>query len=353
MDASVKQTQSVGGDSHQFGRQMTMHDLVQRVAQIGCWEIDANSDRAWWSDELQRILEAPKGRQQPTSKELVGLLTPPGSRVVAAAVAAAIKNGTPFDLDVRIVSLKGRPLWLRVVGRLDQDLSGATFLSGLVQNITDQHLREQAIVDGPRQVRRRITLDLHDGLGSKLVEIETLLAALAAGAHAEGSPIAARLDLLMERVRDAAGICRSVAHGLAPVTQQCGGLMPALEELATRARFADDAEVVLQWRGADAVQLPDATAEHLYQIAQQAVMNALRGHARRIVLDLAVQRRELKLSICSSAAVAKAEGTAVPRAESAVGFMRHRARLMGGVLRITNGREGGIRVTCVLRRGRA
>jgi signal transduction histidine kinase len=353
LDANVIQSQVVGSDPHRLGRQTMMLDLVQRVAQTGCWEIDVNSDRAWWSDELQRILEVPQGEYQPTSREFVGLLTPRGSHTVAAAVAAAIKSGTPFDLDVQVLSMKGRPLWLRVAGRQDRDVSGGTQLFGTVQNITDQHLLEQAVVDGPRQVRRRITLDLHDGLGLKLMEIEALVAALGAAARADGSPLAARLDVVADRVRDAVGACRAVAHGLATVTQQHGGLIPALEELAARARLAENAEVVLLWRAPGRLALPNETVEHLYQIAQQAVMNALRARASRIGIELAVQRRELKLSISSSGAVgADAADAAAPRAEPAEGFMRHRARLIGGALRVTD-HDGGLRVTCVLRRGRA
>jgi signal transduction histidine kinase len=351
LDANATLTPIVGDDPHRLARLTTMLDLVQRVAQIGCWEIDVDSDRTWWSDELRRILEVPPDDYQPTTDEFVGLLTSPGPQIVGAAIAAAIKHGTPFDLDVRVLSVNGRPLWLRVVGRQEPVSSGRARLVGIVQNITDQHLLEQAIVDGPQQVRRRIAADLHDGLGLKLMETEALLGALCATARADGSLLAARLEVVVARVRDAARVCRSVAHGLAPVTQERGGLIPALEELAARARLAEGAEVALQWRGADRLALPAAAAEHLYQIAQQAVMNALRHRARRIELDLAVQRRDLRLSIASSGA--DVGDAAAPRAESAVGSMRHRARLIGGALRITTGREGAIRVTCVVRRGRA
>lgn len=325
-------------------------DLAQRIAQFGCWEMDVRSARVWSSAELQRILEVSQGNYQPTVKEFVGLLTPPGSQILAAAVDAAIKHGTPFDVDVRVLSVKGRPLWLRVVGHSDAKWPDGARLYGVVQNITDQHLLEQAVVDGPRQVRRRMTLDLHDGLGMKLMEIEALLGGTCATAHGDSSPIAARLEQILERVRDATGACRSLAHGLTPVTQQCGGLIPALEELATRARVAENVGVTAQWRGADALTLPGATAEHLYQIAQHAVMSALRERASHIEIDFGVQRRELKLSVSSSGAASDAVQLG---RDSAVGFMRHRARLIGGVLRISAVRGGRTRVTCILKRGRA
>jgi signal transduction histidine kinase len=89
------------------------------------------------------------------------------------------------------------------------------------------------------------------------------------------------------------------------------------------------------------------TATELFHIAQEAVANAVKhSHAKRIAIGLDASVGRLVLSV-------RDDGIGCPR-EACVGsgmglrIMRHRASILGAVLRIQSPKEGGTIVSCSL-----
>jgi len=182
--------------------------------------------------------------------------------------------------------------------------------------------------------RKRLTRDMHDGLGGQLVSV---LAMVERGLAAPGE--------VAESVRRAIDDIRIVIDSLDPDTTDLpttlGKLRARLEPLLRRNGIA------LAWRVDDAFGADDFAPEavlHILRIIQEAATNALRhAKASRIEINLTLDHDEpqsMKLSI-------RDDGRGLP-AEMSIGGrgirnMKSRARVLGAGFRIDPS-ESGTRV---------
>ena len=199
--------------------------------------------------------------------------------------------------------------------------------------------------------RQHIGQDLHDGLGSQLTGMNMICLNLARLLEKEGHALAQELFELAEQIKEADYQTRNIARGLAGLPQEQGALIRALYRLTDTTQRGFGVACSLSIVGE--ISLLDHTvSSHLYRIAQEAVTNALRhGKATRIEIHLKTQQKDVSLEIVDN-------GCGIPThfAESGgMGLrnMRYRANLMGAVLSIEKGMEGGTVVQCQLLPGDA
>ena len=137
--------------------------------------------------------------------------------------------------------------------------------------------------------RRRIALDLHDGLGQSLslikLVLENAIDDLAAGAldQARGA-----LDQLVPRVGDALGEVRRVATALRPSILDDLGLLPALSWYFRDFECACRDLVVEKVFNVQEADIPPALQITLFRIVQEATANVVKHAAAdrlRVVLD--------------------------------------------------------------------
>lgn len=135
---------------------------------------------------------------------------------------------------------------------------------------------------GQQEERRRIALDLHDGVGQTLAALTYTLDALVTsldsseqpGAHREALEIATRArttaNLALEETRE-------VATRLRPLRLAETGLAAAIEELVGDSWVPIDVEIDPTLRGPGL--LPQATEAEVLRIVQEALGNSIR-HSR-------------------------------------------------------------------------
>jgi signal transduction histidine kinase len=136
-----------------------------------------------------------------------------------------------------------------------------------------------------------------------------------------------------------------VARGLFPVRLEENGLVSALEELAQGAgaffkmqcEFHCDQPVIIR---------DPTVALHLYYIAQEAILNAVKhGKARHIDVRLAEANGQgCVLSVRNDGTPLEAE----PAEDRGMGIriMKYRARMIGATLLLESAPGGGAEVTC-------
>ena len=114
-------------------------DLLEttgRMAKVGGWEIDLPSHKLTWSDNTCALFEVPPGYALTVEEALENFCLPERRAQLAKAVGAAIERGTPWDLDLPLVSATGRHFWGRLLGR-PKVVGGKTVqLQGTFQDIT-------------------------------------------------------------------------------------------------------------------------------------------------------------------------------------------------------------------------
>ncbi len=161
------------------GRPVAFHDVVRDVsarkeveealrlsqaflsrtsaaAGVGGWELDAVSSKLLWSEKTCLLQEVPRDFQ-PTLEQAFAFYEPEFRPVIAQAVQRALEDGTGWDLELQMVTARGRQFWARSVGTAEITDGRVVRLIGALQDITDwrQVLRDLA----ERQEQFRVTLE--------------------------------------------------------------------------------------------------------------------------------------------------------------------------------------------------
>jgi len=150
---------------------------------------------------------------------------------------------------------------------------------------------------------------------------------------------------LVNLVQDAMDQTRRLAKGLHPVDLDAGSVCSALAELALRTQRLFSIKCTFKSR--KNLTMPDASsAVHLYRIVQEAITNAIKhGRAANVQISLTSSSRKCVITINS-------DGADFPEDSNnshgmGLRIMSHRAEMIGGLLNIRRGPEGGTIVTCV------
>ena len=212
----------------------------------------------------------------------------------------------------------------------------------------EEQLREAEILRASEREQIRISQDLHDGLGQQLAGISCLCDTLKKDLSQNNSSQADLAFRISELLNAAVAQIRVLARGLQPVTPEANGLMSALEDLA--AHVTDLFKVSCEFKCSQPVLIEDnATATHLYRIAQEAVTNSLKhGRAKQIKIKLSSTSKQVILTISDDGVGFKTEA----KGEKGLGLriMNHRAGILGAKMTIKNNSDVGTEVVCALER---
>lgn len=280
-------------------------------------------------------------------RELVPRQQTPGILALAEAVLRTGKarideqDVIAPDGTVRRIELRVRP-----VPASDAAAVGGR---GIVVNATDITARkalERELLEIANREQQRMGSDLHDGLSQDLTGIALMLRGVAAQLRKERSEAGADVEEVIGLVNGAIENTRILARGLSPVSGERGGLVAALETLATRMQDRHGVNVAISARLDGSPVLTDAASNHLYRIAQEAVINAIRhGYPKQVRIDLARVGDSLRLRVKDDG---RGFGDA-PSPSTGLGLkiMRYRAQMLGGTLGIETGDAKGVRVECL------
>jgi PAS domain S-box-containing protein len=110
----------------------------QRVAHMGHYQMDLIANRVTWSDELCRIYGL-RPQKEPIDMAMVWERVHPEDRErISQAVEEAIRGGTHFELEHRIVRSDGDVRTVQAFGTVKRDASGRAYeLFGTGQDITE------------------------------------------------------------------------------------------------------------------------------------------------------------------------------------------------------------------------
>ena len=116
---------------------------VSRIAQIGGWEIDLVNSRVTWNEGTRRIHEVP-GDYQPTIEAMWNFFPPEAAAVVQNALREATPAQPSFDVEVPMQTVRGRRIWVRMLGHGEFFHGHAVSVRGAIQDITARHESEEA-----------------------------------------------------------------------------------------------------------------------------------------------------------------------------------------------------------------
>ncbi|MGH7978993.1 MAG: PAS domain-containing sensor histidine kinase, partial [Limisphaerales bacterium] len=239
----------------------------------------------------------------------------------------------------------GQRLKLEIGARMVEKQGKAVEVEGIARDITERKRLEREILEISNREQQRIGHDLHDGVCQQLAGIAYRVDILADQLQEKKFSEASEAERIGLLVNEAITQTRSVARGLFPVHLEESGLMLALEDLAANATNLFKIKCDFAIEGPPPA-LENGVAVHLYYIAQEAVLNAVKhGKAAQVALLLKYTSGHYELSIQD-----KGAGFEPGNGSSngmGVRIMRYRARTIGATLDLKSMPGNGTRITCV------
>ena len=121
-------------------------EAAQRIARVGWWERDFRTNRVSLSDEVRRTFGVEPLDLPHWHERWVNLIHPEDRPKVAAAAAAALNGGPPYDVEYRVVRPDGSMRVVHSQGEVIRDESGQPVRQfGMLQDITALRQAEQEL----------------------------------------------------------------------------------------------------------------------------------------------------------------------------------------------------------------
>jgi diguanylate cyclase (GGDEF)-like protein/PAS domain S-box-containing protein len=159
-----------------LGKSQESLNYAQRIAGLGSWEWDINSDKLQWSDAVYRIFHIDPIGFDGTYHAFLNSVHPLDKELVNAALETAISRRKPYSVDHQILLPNGDERHVHTEAEVMYDKNGRPCrLSGTVQDITERKHDEE-------RIKKLAFYDSLTGLPNRVLFKENLEHALA---HAE------------------------------------------------------------------------------------------------------------------------------------------------------------------------
>lgn len=117
---------------------------AQQIAGIGSWEWNISEDKLVWSEQLYEITGIRPGNAAETFNDVLDVVVEGDKEMVRSILTDFRENGTPYDIEHRIVRSDGTMLFIHQQGKVTRDDEGTiTCVAGTVQDITQRRQTEE------------------------------------------------------------------------------------------------------------------------------------------------------------------------------------------------------------------
>lgn len=216
----------------------------------------------------------------------------------------------------------------------------------MIRDLTRRRNLERKLLEISHEERRKVGLEMHDGLGQMLTGIRLLTESLSRKWKEAGHPDTDKIDEIATMVREADEYTRRLSKGMVQVDVEDKGLSVALQHLCVRIENQTGLSCFYKEEGD--VNVPDHTMSlHLFRIVQEAVNNAVKhGGSSTIWIRLSATERHISVTVDDDGEgfdprITIQHGTGLQT-------MKHRAGILGGVLEIERTDDGLTRVSCLV-----
>lgn len=125
--------------------------IAGHISRLGGWALELPDMRFIWSDEASHILGLPKGTA-PTLESAIGLCAPQWRELATKVAQDCLNHGTPFDVELEMLTPAGRTVWVRSMGQaVRDDKDNITRMHGALQDITERKLAAQALLESEQR----------------------------------------------------------------------------------------------------------------------------------------------------------------------------------------------------------
>lgn len=120
-------------------------DKTNQVARVGGWEIDMETQKVTWSLVTKNIFGVTSNFVPEHGSAALFFKEGEDRETLGKAFEAAINEGKPYDLELRVINIKGEQLWTRTIGQPEFQDGRCVRLYGIFQDITPHKQDEEKL----------------------------------------------------------------------------------------------------------------------------------------------------------------------------------------------------------------
>jgi PAS domain S-box-containing protein len=285
---------------------------AQRVAHVGYWERDLDTNRINWSDETYRIYGLTPGESAVTPAEMLTRIHPEDRPVWSHAAAEGARGGARYDLEYRVVRPNGELRIVHSQGDLTRDASGRPrSVFGTIQDITERKQAAEALREAQMELAHSNRVTTMGQLTASIAhEVNQPIAAAVANAEAASRWLAARppdleevrqsLGAIIEngkRAGDVIGRIRALIKKAPPHKERFDLNEAILDVIALTRSEVLRHGVAVQTQLAEGLPRVEGDRVQLQQVILNLILNAVEAMS-----GLAEGARELRISAETDAA---------------------------------------------------
>lgn len=131
------------------------NNLLNRVgelASVGGWQLDMKERKLYWSEEVYRIHEVDSS-EPPDLRKAYDFYAPESRPIIQCVVEHTLARGGSWDLELPLITAKGKHLWVRTIGVAIVENGVTVRLDGAFQDITERKKAEDELQTLNRQLQ--------------------------------------------------------------------------------------------------------------------------------------------------------------------------------------------------------
>ncbi|GEM_PF-6174530 len=324
-------------DADELVRNKAILEEAEKVGVIGSFEWDIKNDRFDCSQGFRNILEL--HRDEFNYDDYLQNIHPQDRRIFEEVL---FRKNTVYSVEHRMLLASGEHKAVRSSGRIVYDEnSKIKSIFGLIQDITEQRNLKSSIYRGQEQERRRISREIHDGIGQMLVAAKYRLMSMSQ--EPENNPdgvgdVEELIDLILEE-------SRRITKNLSSKIVEEHGLNKAIQYLAEDVR--QSSELTPNVRLSNLKDISQELANTIYRIVQEALNNIVK-YAEASSVKLTIDRSEkyIKLDI-SDDGIGFSKENLVDSLGNGLKNMKERTLLFNGLFDVNSVPGEGTNIHCL------
>lgn len=142
--------------SHAQAIQGEVLEDVGHLAKVGGWALDLATNQLHWSQQTRQIHEVDSSFV-PNLESAIEFYAEDARNAISEAVENGLLTGEPWDLELPLVTAKGKPIWVRALGRAVVENGETKRLVGAFQDISDDLAKRLELQETASRARQALS----------------------------------------------------------------------------------------------------------------------------------------------------------------------------------------------------
>ncbi len=331
---------------------------AQRIAKIGSWELDLNTNKVIWSQEMYDVFDICPETSGTETESLLKAIHPEDVDIFNNYMNSFISDAKSNSCEYRVIHKDNSIHYILAESRIKIDEAGKPIKrNGTAQDITERkiaeaernsleqmHLLAQYTEKAREDERTAISRELHDDLGQALTAIKIDLGLIKR--MVSDNEAVSRINNLYELVGETIKTVQRLTSQLRPQMLDDLGLELTLDwytkEFAIRNRIEINTKINSE------LDLSHDASLNLFRIVQESLTNIAR-HAKATHVEINISETDdcINLRITDNGIGINEEKL---KSKDSFGIisMKERTALLGGTLNIYNKNNAGTEIMLIL-----